>query len=172
MRSIEVGPKELGWHAICFVGRTAPFELIPLMPQDSRPSHFERSHGQQRCVVLAEDDAEMRRLVADALRKVGHRVIEASDGTELLRLTARLTTEDSRDDAKVDLIVTDVRMPGGNGLDIVEILRSARSETPVIVMTAFGDSETRARANRVGAILLDKPFRIDLLMKVVRSLLL
>jgi DNA-binding response OmpR family regulator len=121
---------------------------------------------------LAEDDAEMRRLVADALRKVGHRVIEASDGTELLRLTAGPTSEDSRGDAEVDLIVTDVRMPGGNGLDIVEILRSARSETPVIVMTAFGDSETRARANRVGAILLDKPFRIEHLMKVVRSLLL
>lgn len=113
----------------------------------------------------------MRRVVADALRRVGHRVIEASDGTELLHRLAGPPTESSLDEGDVDLIVTDVRMPGANGLDIMEILRSARSRTPVIIMTAFGDSATRARAERLGAVMLDKPFRIDLLIQAVRTLL-
>ncbi len=141
------------------------------MSHDSRPSQIEGAPGKPGQILLAEDDPEMRRLVADALRRIGHRVIEASTGTELLRLMVGPANERDSGPEDVDLIVTDVRMPGGSGLDVVEVLRVARLRTPVIFMTAFGDSETRARVERLGAILLDKPFRIDRLVQAVREAL-
>jgi DNA-binding response OmpR family regulator len=68
----------------------------------------------------------------------------------------------------VDLILTDVHMPGCSGLDVIEVLRDADWKTPVIVMTAFGDDETRARAEQLGAVMLEKPFRLDSLRAAVR----
>jgi two-component system chemotaxis response regulator CheY len=112
-------------------------------------------------IFLAEDDAEMRRLVAETLRKEGYDVFEAADGGQLLVRLARAYQSDHRPDQSVDLIVTDLRMPVCNGLDIVSALREAHWRTPIIVMTAFGDSATRERAEKLGAVMLDKPFRID-----------
>jgi DNA-binding response OmpR family regulator len=70
-----------------------------------------------------------------------------------------------------DLIVSDLRMPVCSGLDIVKGLREAHWNTPVILMTAFGDDETRARADKLGALLFDKPFQMNVLRLVVRNLL-
>jgi DNA-binding NtrC family response regulator len=60
------------------------------------------------------------------------------------------------------LIISDVRMPGVSGLDVLATLRREDWSTPVILMTAFGDLETRAEARRLGAkALFDKPFDVD-----------
>ena len=82
----------------------------------------------------------MRRLVSDCLRKAGYEVHEVIDGSTLLRrvessLMVRTT---------VDLVVTDVCMPGYSGIEIVTCLRDAGVHVPVVVMTAFGNLETRA----------------------------
>jgi two-component system, NtrC family, response regulator AtoC len=123
-----------------------------------------------RRVVVAEDDFEMRRLVTDCLRKEGYDVHEAADGGALLQ-----SIEDAlflrRVPLHVDLIVTDVRMPNYTGLEIVKGLRDAGMQVPVVIMTAFGNSETRARAAALGAALLDKPFKLETLRALVRSLL-
>lgn len=110
-------------------------------------------------VLVAEDDVEMRRLVAESLRKDDYEVIEASEG-------GRCRVE------RFDLIVSDIRMPVCSGLQILKGLREARSTTPVILMTAFGDDETKERADQLGALLFDKPFKMDVLRLVVRGLLL
>jgi CheY-like chemotaxis protein len=124
-----------------------------------------------RRILLAEDDAEMRRVVSDWLGREGYDVIEVNDGGQLLlRLVRELHGRMVWDDA-IDLILTDVRMPGRNGLDVIESLRTALRETPVIVMTAFGDRETRALAAKLRAVLLDKPFRREELVTVVREAL-
>src|SRR6266852_3739631 len=99
--------------------------------------------------------------VTAALRKEGYDVLEAPDGSRLVAHLAQAYVEAHVPDRAVDLIVTDMRMPGSDGLDIVELLRATEWRVPVIVMTAFGDGETRARAHRLGAILLDKPFKLD-----------
>ena len=119
-------------------------------------------------VLVAEDDAEMRRVVTDALRKDGYDVREAPDGGRLLNAITALYANPA---AMVDLIVSDIRMPICGGLQIVESLRQARWNIPVILMTAFGDDETRAQAMRLGALLFDKPFAMADLRAVVRSLL-
>jgi len=120
-------------------------------------------------VLLAEDDAEMRRIVGDALRKEGYEVLEANDGQQLLGLLVRDQRARTGRQATIDLILTDVRLPGCDGLDILELLRGTESQTPMIVMTAFGDRDTRARAKGLGAVMLDKPFRLDVLLMTIRT---
>jgi DNA-binding response OmpR family regulator len=121
-------------------------------------------------VLVADDDDEMRRLVAESLRKDGYEVIEEVDGGRLLVRVAAMYTF-RRTINPFDIIVSDIRMPVCSGLDIVQGLRDAHWTTPVILMTAFGDDETRARAERLGAMLLDKPFQMGALRLVVRHLL-
>ena len=118
-------------------------------------------------VLVAEDDPEMRRLVVEALRKDGHQVMEATDGGRML---VRLAEAFDRDPAllSVDVIVSDMRMPVCNGLDLLERLAEARWRIPCILMTAFGDDETRKRVDRIGAVLLDKPLSLDVLRATVR----
>ncbi len=120
-------------------------------------------------VVVAEDDDEMRRLVVEALLKDGYEVEEARDGGRLLVRAAAYYTRRAKV-ADVDLIVSDVRMPICSGLQILQGLREANWHIPVILMTAFGDDATRARAEGLGAILFDKPFDMDDLRTAVRSL--
>jgi len=118
-------------------------------------------------VLVAEDDPEMRRLVVEALRKDGHEVLEATDGGRML---VRLAEAFDRDPAllSVDVIVSDMRMPVCSGLDLLERLAEARWRIPCILMTAFGDDETRKRVDRIGAVLLDKPLSQDVLRATVR----
>jgi CheY-like chemotaxis protein len=106
-------------------------------------------------ILLADDDRAMRLVVADVLRKRGHLVEDASDGRELLVL---LTGDAPH---PYDLIISDIRMPGFTGLQVLEALRASERRTPVILMTAFGDDETRARAEALGAVLLEKPFSME-----------
>ncbi len=119
-------------------------------------------------VLVAEDDVEMRRLVVEVLRKEGYSVSEATDGGRLLVEIAQQAATNYED---VDLIVSDVRMPICSGLQIVEALRSAHCATPIVLMTAFGDDATRARAALAGALLFDKPFDLDDLRMAIASLL-
>jgi DNA-binding response OmpR family regulator len=119
-------------------------------------------------VLVAEDDSDMRALVADALSSAGCRVETLSDGGRLL---VEIAHEIPGNLEGVDLIVSDIRMPVASGLQILEALRAAHVWTPVILMTAFGDEATHAHAERLGALLLDKPFEMpDLLTAVVNVL--
>jgi DNA-binding response OmpR family regulator len=121
-------------------------------------------------VLVADDDVEMRHLVAESLRKDDYEVVEESDGGRLLVRLASVYSFDPRS-YPFDLIVSDIRMPVCSGLEIVKGLREAHWRTPVILMTAFGDDETKERAVRLGALLVDKPFKMDVLRLVVRGLL-
>ncbi len=120
-------------------------------------------------VLVAEDDREMRRLVVEALKKDGHEVTEAADGGRLLVRLAEVFDQDPSL-ATIDLIVSDIRMPICNGLDLVERMFQARWRVPWILMTAFGDDEIRRRAEAVGALLLDKPLSLEQLREAVARL--
>jgi DNA-binding response OmpR family regulator len=120
-------------------------------------------------VLVAEDDPEMRRLVVEALRKDGHDVMEAADGGRMLvRLAEAFDGKPSV--VSIDVIVSDMRMPLYNGLELLERLAEARWRVPCILMTAFGDEETRQRTDRIGAVLFDKPLAMDALRAAVNRL--
>jgi CheY-like chemotaxis protein len=117
-------------------------------------------------VLLVEDHVEMRRLLASVLRADGHQVLEASDGLKALGpLLGR------RGEPEIDLVISDVRMPGCTGLELLAFLRLERPATPVVLITAFGDRDTHAEARRLGATaILDKPFDVRAFRHLVRTL--
>lgn len=120
-------------------------------------------------VLVAEDDDDMRHLVAQALRDEGFRVVEARSGWELLGLIGSAMLE--RGGNPLDLIITDVRMHGVTGLEVLAGLREHDWSTPVVLMTAFGDPALHAEAGRLGALaVFDKPFDIRALQRLVRPL--
>ncbi len=118
-------------------------------------------------ILVADDDPDLRALVASALRRAGYDVVEACNGMEAIDHIAS-TVWTRRDGFKT--IVSDVRMPDLTGLDLLAALRCTRVETPVILMTAFGDEEVRDEARSLGATaVLDKPFNLDELHAAVRK---
>jgi DNA-binding response OmpR family regulator len=128
-----------------------------------------RSVSRRPRILVADDDAEFRELLAGALRDDDYDVIEESDGGRLLVRVAASYTPGA---TPIDLIVSDVCMPVCSGLNILKGLRKANWSTPVILMTAFGDGDLRASAAHLGAVLFEKPFDACALKDKVRELLL
>jgi DNA-binding response OmpR family regulator len=128
--------------------------------------------ARQRRVFLAEDDAEMRAMLRIALTREGYRVTEAASGTEALEALGDLLLGLGHWRESPDLLITDQRMPGCEGLELIEALRAVRARVPAILITAFGDDETFKRAFDMDeTAVLDKPFDISLLMAIARRLL-
>ncbi len=156
----------------------APFEAGTTIAASSRMSHppGEANHARPVLrvvrrpmrIVVAEDDLEMRSMLVQSLRHDGYDVVEAEDGEDLL---SYLLLDQGAGTQTLDLIVSDVRMPGVTGIDMLETLRATDDTTPVILMTAFPDDITRARAEKLGAMLFDKPFDVDELRLAVAALL-
>ena len=72
----------------------------------------------------------------------------------------------------IDLVISDIRMPGASGLDVLATLHSANQPVPVVLMTAFGDRQTHEQALKMGeAALIDKPFELDELLSLANRLL-
>jgi len=114
-------------------------------------------------VLLAEDDDEMRSLLASALRRDGYEVRTCTNGINLLERVAPSFPHGGAEDYA--LIISDIRMPGLSGLEVLADLQGHRSAPPLILITAFGDEATHAQAKRLGAVaVFDKPFPIDRLL--------
>ncbi|MBI5487055.1 MAG: response regulator [Deltaproteobacteria bacterium] len=112
-------------------------------------------------VLLAEDDDELRELIAVALRREGYAVFEVDNGDQLVRYIHRMQggVEPEED---IDLVISDVCLPGRSGLEALERLRERDGSLPVILMTAFPTPEVREAVERAGtAVLFDKPFQIE-----------
>jgi DNA-binding response OmpR family regulator len=122
-------------------------------------------------LLLVEDDTEMRRMLAAALRRDGHFVIEAANGDEALDWLAPGVLEGDLERVP-DLIVSDIRLPYFSGLEILEGLQVAARRIPVILITGFPDRETHARAAALGAVrVLEKPFDLGELRAAVHAAL-
>jgi CheY-like chemotaxis protein len=121
-------------------------------------------------ILLAEDDDELRRVIARTLREEGYQVTEASNGFDLLDRIEAAIAWGGRSHPPISLIISDVRMPGMTGIDVLSILRCAYWATPVILMSAFADATMRLEAGELGAAaVIAKPFDLDELKTAVRS---
>ena len=119
------------------------------------------------CVLVADDDEDLRALVAETLRADGCTTFEARDGHELIEL---LGSSSQGRPLRPDVILTDVKMPRLSGIGVLEALRRARSDLPVIMMTALSDPSIDKVARRLGAIgILRKPFEPATLLSAVRN---
>ena len=121
----------------------------------------------QAHILVVDDDAQIRQLAAKFLREHGHRVSMARDGREMREILAATT---------IDLVILDIMLPGGNGLDLCREIRST-SLLPVIMLTALGADTDRIVGLEIGADdYLVKPFnprellaRINAVLRRVRG---
>ena len=121
-----------------------------------------------RRVLLAEDDPAMRALLVCRLRRAGLEVVEARNGTEALQRLAQLRLETPG--IAIDVVISDIRMPGCDGLKILASLQQKAPCVPVILITAFGTMATHVEAHRLGAYaIVDKPFDLEDLTTLVRA---
>ena len=114
-------------------------------------------------ILLVEDDEALRTLVAQVLRKAGYTVIECADARD-----ARQSLE--REDS-IDLVVTDVVMPGMSGPQFIEWARGYRPRMPVLYVSGYTGSELSARPLEKGSRLLEKPFTPNRLLRAVDEVL-
>jgi DNA-binding NtrC family response regulator len=114
-------------------------------------------------ILVVDDDERLRHTLSLLLRTAGHEVVAAADvpGAE--------TVLRERD---VDLIISDVRMPGGSGLDLLDGVKRLEADTPVILLTAYGNVASAVQAMQRGAFdYVLKPFDADeLKLRVARAL--
>ena len=111
-------------------------------------------------VWLVDDDASIRWVLERALEQGGMRTTAFEEAESVLAALAR---------EEPDVLVTDIRMPGRSGLDLLEEIRNQRPRLPVIVMTAHSDLESAVAAYQGGAFeYLPKPFDIDQAVELVR----
>jgi len=117
----------------------------------------------EKTILLVDDDASLRRVLAHHLTEAGYRVLTAVDGKAGLDLF----TEE-----QVEMVITDIRMPEMSGLDLLRRIRVMNPETVVLVITAHGSIETAVEAMKLGAHdYITKPFnREELLLTVAKSL--
>ena len=120
-------------------------------------------------VLVADDDAGLHRLVSAAVRADGYEVVEARDGAEILSQLGSVAATPR--DRPFDLIISDVRMPGLSGLELLAGLRDTDLETPFVLITAYGNRELTDEAYRLGAdAVFQKPFDVDDLRTAVVNL--
>lgn len=113
--------------------------------------------------LIVDDDAEMGELISDVLQGEGFEVTVLADSLEASRI---LKQED------FDVVVTDLKMKGLKGLDLLEEAKRVAPDTPVIIITAFGTIESAIRAMKMGAYdYITKPFEVDELLLTVNKAL-
>lgn len=118
-------------------------------------------------VALAEDDRDIRWMLKQALLGGGYDVLELPDGLALMTLLSAAMTDDL---APPDFIVSDIRMPHASGLDALMALQRTAITTPVVLMSAYMDHETRSQAARWGAAaVLEKPFAPERLLSTLAA---
>jgi DNA-binding NtrC family response regulator len=112
-------------------------------------------------ILIVEDEAKMRRLLELNLAEDGFNTLSAGDAEAALKLLSQGT---------VDLIVTDLKLPGMNGLEFLQTVKRQNALLPVVVMTAFGTVETAVEAMKAGASdYVLKPFSLSEMRMVVRK---
>ncbi len=112
-------------------------------------------------ILVVEDEDSMREILSMLLEGEGYQVDTASDGTEGLDLLAKDI---------YDLIITDIKMPGANGFELLKKAQEISPESLVIMITAFGTVESGIEAMKLGAYdYINKPFKVDEIRMIVRK---
>ncbi len=129
----------------------------------AEPGAAEEQHGRGETVLLVEDDPDVRLVTQSRLERLGYRVIVAVDGPSALRVL--------RSDTHVDLVFSDIVMPGGmSGHDIAAVAKTARPEA-AIVLTSGYSKELAGGGAPVATHFLSKPYSKQKLAEVLRAAL-
>lgn len=114
-------------------------------------------------ILLAEDDTSMRQFISSTLRKAGHRVVACEDGTKALDKINR--------DTNYDLLLTDIVMPGLDGIELSQKASDKHPELKVMFITGFAAVALGRRQQKSETKVLSKPFHLRQLVDQVNTLL-
>jgi two-component system response regulator PilR (NtrC family) len=112
-------------------------------------------------ILVVDDEQSMRDFLAIMLKKEGHEVVTAGNGGDALKAVQ----------AEIfDLVITDVKMPGADGIEVLKTIKDISPETVVIMITAFATTETAIEAMKLGAYdYIIKPFKVDELRLIINN---
>jgi two-component system response regulator AtoC len=114
-------------------------------------------------VLVVDDEAKMQRVLEIMLKRMGHDVVCAGNGHEALA---------ALEQTPCDLIISDLRMPGMTGIELLQALRGQGNDVPVIIMTAYGTIESAVEAMKLGACeYIVRPFDVGALELTVNRVL-
>jgi CheY-like chemotaxis protein len=152
------------------VGHGTRFDIFfPRVAADAHPATSSPASmqplGGSETILLVEDDVSVRILLRDALRKLGYRVIEAKQGLEACLLA-------SQELDRLDLLLTDMVMPGMGGRELAQHLMTIKPELRILFMSGFTDDVGILAGHEQGTSgFLQKPFTPELLARTVRKIL-
>jgi PAS domain S-box-containing protein len=130
---------------------------------DESDAGFETGYGET--VLVIDDEATVRMLTVDVLQDAGYRVLEAGDGPSGLKIL--------QSDARIDLLVTDVGLPGGmNGRQVADAGRALRPQLKVLFITGYAENAVLGNGHLdPGMQVITKPFAIEALANRVRTMI-
>ncbi|TMQ14222.1 MAG: sigma-54-dependent Fis family transcriptional regulator [Deltaproteobacteria bacterium] len=110
-------------------------------------------------ILVADDEQNLRRVLVAMLRRDGHEVVQAASGAEAIEQLA-----------DVDVVITDLRMPGADGMEVLRTAARTAPQVPVIMITAYGSVGQAVEAIKAGAFdYIEKPFEQDSIRTIVEK---
>lgn len=112
-----------------------------------------------KTLLVVDDETDLRDIVASELEFMGAKVFQAENISNAQKILS---------ENKIDLIVSDIRMPGGTGIDLLDVVKARNVDVPpVILITGFADITNEDAFHKGAEALLNKPFKLDDLIKMV-----
>lgn len=117
--------------------------------------------GAKAKILVVEDERSMREVLTVLLDEEGYDVVSACDGTEGIKHI---------DNDIYDVIITDIKMPGVDGFEVLKRATTVSPDTAVVIITAFGTTESAIEAMKLGALdYVQKPFKVDEIRLIVKN---
>jgi len=151
------------------MGRGTTFRIyLPRVEDSAEPGPVQASQtasGGSETVLLVEDEESVRQLVRETLQAKGYKVLEAENGEAALRIAGG-------HQGSIDMLITDVVMPGMSGRELSKRLCQARSKTKVLYLSGYTeDAIMHQGVFETGTAFLQKPFTLQMLSRKVRDVL-
>ncbi len=136
-----------------------------LQDSDARNTFAEADPGQGETVLVVDDEPTLRMLITDVLEESGYTVVSAGDGASAMQII--------RSDPRIDLLITDVGLPGGmNGRQVADAARKTRPGLKCLFITGYAENAVLGNGDlEPGMQVMTKPFEISGLAAKVRELI-
>lgn len=121
------------------------------------------AHGTKKSILIVDDEIHVREGLSELLQQEGFHVETAGNGKEALALSVN---------KKFDLMISDIKMPEMDGMQLLDNVQKANPDIRVIMVTAFGDVQTYLKAMQLGAHeYINKPIKLPELKRVIATIM-